>query len=186
MAAKRRGQIVDAFLSLVVKQGLEQVNLADVAAASGVQQAAIRHFVGNRDDLIVAAIDELNRRYLAGCYAVAAESPDIETLVRMFFDPSVSHDPDAIAFFHLVPESFHREATLAAVKEAYEIFLRVIADGLRRSYPDAGEARIRDTAYAIGCLMEMSGTLQRMGFPRARATGAATAALVLARELGKS
>lgn len=186
MAAKRRGQIVDAFLSLVVKQGLEQVNLADVAAASGVQQAAIRHFVGNRDDLIVAAIDELNRRYLAGCYAVAAESPDIETLVRMFFDPSVSHDPDAIAFFHLVPESFHREVTLAAVKEAYEIFLRVIADGLRRSYPDAGEARIRDTAYAIGCLMEMNGTLQRMGFPRARATGAATAALVLSRELGKS
>ena len=62
---QREREIVWAFIELVADKGLEHVSLDDVAARAGVQRAALRHFVGNREDLISAAIAKITRRALA-------------------------------------------------------------------------------------------------------------------------
>ena len=56
---ERRKQIVDSFIELVAVKGLEHVSLDEVAGKAGVQRAALRHFVGNRDELTAAAIIEI-------------------------------------------------------------------------------------------------------------------------------
>lgn len=183
---ERKVQIVDAFIELVAEKGLEAVNLADVAAAAGVQQTAIRHFVGNRDDLIMAAIGELNRRYREFNYIEWSTLPDFATLVGILFNPPMNPGVNARAFAALKQEGMRHPTTCAGIRESYNIFTDVIAGILRREYPEASEVRIRDTAYAVECLSEVNVQLQRLGFPRARGHGAAKAALAIAEQLAES
>ncbi len=183
LTVERREQIVGAFIELVAERGLEGVSLADVAAAAGVQQTAIRHFVGNRDELIVAAVDEVNRYFQDSDYAQATDTSDVAGLIRAIFSPAMHNNPYARAFAALEAEGTQHSKTRDAIRDTYEIFIDVIAAGLRRSYPGASEVRIRDAAYAITAMSRMSGDLQQLGFPRARATGAAKAAVALAEQL---
>ena len=75
LGAQRREQILEAFERCLVTHGLEATTLEAVAAEAGVQRAAIRHFVGNRDELIAASVDHLTQKYRAS-YAEELRSLD--------------------------------------------------------------------------------------------------------------
>lgn len=185
MAAQRQQQIVSAFIELVAKWGLESVGLADVAAAANVQQAAIRHFVGNRDQLVVAAIEELNRRFSEEFHANLAAVSDAGVEIRRLFRLPAEESVDARAFAALEPEGERSPRTRTAIRESYQLSIDLIAAVLRRSYPEASEQRIRDAAYNIKCLSETNADLQRLGFPAARGNGAADAALAIVERLAE-
>lgn len=177
----RRRQILDAFLDLVAANGLGGVSLDDVASAAGVQRAAIRHFVGNREHLIMAAIEEITTSAVDDlgtpstftAFAAALFSP------RRVENLTVADD----AWNALIPEALRLPGGRELVKASYDRLIAVIADALRRDYPDAPAAGIRDTAYAIACLAEQHFTFQRLGFPRARSGAAMDAAVALAERL---
>lgn len=180
---QRRKQIVEAFLSLVAERGLEGVGLADVAASAGVQQTNIRHFVGNREDLIVAAIDELSRGFASELQQMSQGDLDIATLLRWFFGPREEYSTQDLAYSLLEPEAIRNPKSIDAVKRIWALTLTILEDGLRRSYPDAATTRIRDTAYVLACMAETNGTLQRLGYPRSRGKAAQKAAWLLAEQL---
>lgn len=184
--AERRDQIVSAFIALVAERGLERTKISDVAAAADIQATAIRHFIGNREQLVVAAVEEINRRYRQSDYSQVSKIPDIATLIMMYFNPPAQAGVNARAFAALEPEAERNPATRAQVRESYRIFVDLIAGVLRRSYPDASEDRVRAAAYSIECLSEMNARLQRLGFAEEYGTGAAQAALVIAEGLADS
>jgi AcrR family transcriptional regulator len=59
---ERRAEILAAFESCVVAKGFELTTLADVGAAAGQPRSLVRHFIGNRDQMVVALIDRLLER----------------------------------------------------------------------------------------------------------------------------
>ncbi|MGV0994309.1 MAG: TetR/AcrR family transcriptional regulator [Mycobacterium sp.] len=186
LVLERKRQIVDAFIDLVADRGLEHVTLDDVAMAAGVQRAALRHFVGNREQLIDAAVIELCRRYELTVRATVGESPSITALINILFSDDWTRDNSAedAAFEVLLAEAVRQPDTRGAIKTAYEMLLDEIASALRRGHPDAPIARIRDTAYVIACLVEQNTTFQQLGYPRARQAAARTAALLVVSDLG--
>jgi AcrR family transcriptional regulator len=184
VATERRGQIIDAFIRLVASHGLEGVGLDDVAAAAGMKRPALRHFVGNRDELIAATVDELRRRYEATVRALAPERPTAEALIRALFSEQWVRGlatEDAV-FSALLHEATRDGSGREDVRRAYDVLLDALEEALRRDHPAASVRELRDAAYAIACLVEHNTAMQRLGYPRARSAGALTAALRLARQ----
>ena len=181
---QRRREILNAFIELVAENGLEHVSLDAVATAVGIQRAALRHFVGNRDDLTTAAISEITRLALSDLQIELT----LDEVVTMLFNPKRmdSLDVAARAWWELMPEAMRSADTRAVIKECYDQLNAVIANALREAYPHATKARIADTAYAIACMAEYNYVFQNLGYPRARSTGAKDAALALAERLAET
>ena len=59
LSAERSEQILDAFSRCVARSGLDAVSLEEVAGEAGVRRSIIRHYIGNRDDLVAAFLDRL-------------------------------------------------------------------------------------------------------------------------------
>lgn len=172
--AERRAAIVDAFIRLVAERGLEGVTLDDVASEAGVQRAAARHFVGNRPELIAAAVGELTRRYRSTIEEAVGVAPSIERLIDALFGRVWIYDLGDVshAFDVLMQEAARHEPTKALVKQAYEVLLGEIDEALQRSRPSMSVVERRDAAYAIACLAEHNALMQQLGFPAARSIAA--------------
>lgn len=178
---QRKREIVWAFIELVADKGLEHISLDDVAAAAGVQRAALRHFVGNREDLVSAAIAKITRRALAD----TGTRLSFSEVVGMLFDPGRMENADVLdrAWGELLPEAMRSPATRTIVRESYDKLVSLIARTLRQQYPKASRSQIADTAYAIACMAEQNYIFQRVGYPKARCKGLKESALALSDRL---
>jgi AcrR family transcriptional regulator len=181
---ERRAEIVDAFIRLVAAHGLEGVTLDDVASEAGVKRAAARHFVGNRPELIAAAVEELTRRYRAMVEKAVGDAPSIERLIDVLFGRLWVRDLSDLdqAFDALLQEAARHEPTRAWVKQAYEALLDEVDRALARSRPSMGAPERRGAAYAIACLAEHNVLMQQLGFPAARSVAAKRCARALVPE----
>lgn len=178
---QRQHEIIEAFIELVAVHGLEHVSLDDVAAAAGVQRAALRHFVGNRDQLITAAITEITRFFLADLEIRLS----LTEVIAMLFDPGRMKSFGVIdhAWSELMPEAMRSPDTRAAIKESYDQLIALISHALRQRHPTATRSQITDTAYAIACMAEHNYVFQRLGYAQSRCKGLKDAALALADRL---
>jgi len=64
LAVERRRQILDAVEECVVRYGLDGSTLERIAAEAGVTRSNLAHFVGNRDEIIEAALTLSADRYV--------------------------------------------------------------------------------------------------------------------------
>lgn len=177
----RQREIVDAFIELVSISGLEHVSLDDIAKKAGVKRTALRHFVGNRDELVRAAIIEITRLAL-----LDLQTPlPLDEVVTMLFNPGRMQGFDKVtrAWHELMPEAMRSADTRAVIKKCYDQLLALIANALHEEYPKATRADITDTAYAIACMAEHNYAFQRVGYPRTRCKGLKESALTLAEGL---
>ncbi len=182
---ERRGQVLDAFVALVAAHGLESVTLDDVARASGVSRAAVRHFVGNRDELVRQSIVLLAGRYETAMTETLGEAPTVSALLDELCGPWAEDlDDDDRAFHALLVESLTTVEGTATMRAAYDRLVGLVEGTLRRDHAGASPAAIRDTAYALVCLVEQHVTMRRLGFPRVRGRAVRAAAQVLVDRLG--
>ena len=185
VAPERRRQIVDVFIDLVAERGLEGVTVDVVAKAAGVQRAAVHHYVGNREDLIAAASEELSRRYEVIAGMGPSDAPTTAELIAMMFGDVVTreHLVEHRTWQALRAEELRRPDGRVVVRRAYDRGFDMVESAVRRQCPDAPAASVRDLAYAIVCLSEQNTIFQQLGYPRARQVAARDAALCLVEDL---
>ncbi len=192
LGAERRQQILEAFERCVAEHGLEATTLETVATEAGVQRAAIRHFVGNRDDLIAASVDHLTAKY-RDCYAEAirglAPAGDRASalLDYLFLGGFVSSLPrEGRATEALRAAAASDAEARQSLRRMYRTFEDEIAAELRAAHPRAPGPRVRGVAYAVLCLAEESSFLRELGFPVGRARAARDAARALVDSLAST
>lgn len=185
VAPDRRRQIVDVFIDLVAERGLEGVTVDVVATTAGVQRAAVHHYVGNREDLIAAASEELSRRYEVIAGMGPSDAPTTAELIAMMFGDVVTRDHAAEhrTWQALRAEELRRPDGRVVVRRAYDRGFDMVESAVRRQCPEAPVARVRDLAYVIVCLSEQNTIFQQLGYPRARQVAARDAALCLVEDL---
>jgi len=186
LAATRREQILDALERCLARDGLEGTSLESVAAEAGVARPAIRHYFGNRDALLAAAVKR----------AVAAYGADLEDALRalpgegclgafldyLFLGRFVGN-PDRERLFRALFAGLDDAALQRLLLETYRRFEDVCFAALRAAVPGAAAAALRGAAYAIACLAEQNAGFLAMGFPRSRARAAREAADAIVRGL---
>ncbi|MFI5954925.1 TetR/AcrR family transcriptional regulator [Cryptosporangium sp. NPDC051539] len=178
VAATRRQQIVSAFLALVGEKGLATVSLDDIASASGVQRSVMRHYVGNRAQLVRAAAADLVARYTELIRTAVGEEPSAQEAIRYLFSRQwvAANEVEGRAFDELFHEAMRDPDLRLQLRDAYGLLVDELAAAIRRTRPAAPADEI---AYQIVCLAEHSSTMQQLGFAPEQAAAAEALALRL-------
>ncbi len=182
LARTRRQEAISAFLGLIAERGLDAVTLDDVAQRAGMQRSVIRHYVGNRGDLVDAAIDALVDDYRQTVVTAVGEHPTLDALIDYLFseawiDGQSVADRALTVMFH---EATRSDSTRSRLRRAYESLIGVVTDAILREADDRRTPvpadRAAATAYALVCLAEQNVDLQAVGFDRSHSRAAHAAA----------
>jgi AcrR family transcriptional regulator len=185
LSVLRRQQIIDGFIAQIADRGLDSVTMDDVANVAGVQRAALRHFVGNRRELLAAALEELVQRFQRDLLVAAGAAPSFDQLVDHLLSGSWTErmDVEHRAFDVLVQEASRDVEMNAQLRSAYDLLINEIAAALQRTHPGANAARVHDTAYAIACIVEHHSVIHELGYADRYTRAATTAVKALASQL---
>lgn len=127
----RRAELLDVVLDTVARCGIGGRSLRDIAAAAGTSHRMLIHHFGSRDELLVAIVEEVERRQTAildvlpddPAAAVAAmwadlRRPDLRPFERLFFECYARAAQGEEPFARLLPGAV--DGWLAAVDETTE------------------------------------------------------------------
>ncbi|MCT7659027.1 TetR/AcrR family transcriptional regulator [Mycobacterium deserti] len=72
---RRRQELLDAVVGDVASRGIGDRSLRDIAAAAGTSHRMLLHHFGSRDELLLAIVEEVERRQRALMHELPAEPP---------------------------------------------------------------------------------------------------------------
>ncbi len=181
LVAERREQILEAFSRCLAERGLEGTTLDVIAAEAGVHRAAIRHYVGNRDQLICAGVE-----YIASQYAHTIEA-DLESVAgadrlaaildSLFLGEfTTGHPQEDRALDAMIAAAAFDERVRESMREMYVVFEDGLAQEIAAVHPDVDPEQVVGIAYSIMCLAEQNNDMRFLGFPPDRAHAARSAA----------
>ncbi|MHB1433192.1 MAG: TetR/AcrR family transcriptional regulator [Streptosporangiaceae bacterium] len=183
LAAQRREQIFDAVMACVSQFGVEGTTLERVSEASGLGRGHVRHYVGNREEMLEQFQVWLLARYIDRMQEVAAAAPAGkrgEALVRFLFGKEWAPSADSAAIDALMWAAARDERIRSALRSSYLAMERALTRALRADYPHARPADCSGVAYTLICLAFAHSTLMELSFPssRQRAVDAVSAGLL--------
>ncbi|OBB68920.1 TetR/AcrR family transcriptional regulator [Mycobacterium sp. 852014-50255_SCH5639931] len=132
----RRGELLHALFDEFAANGIGNRSLRDVAAAVGTSHRMLLHHFGSREDLLIAVVEEAERRQMAmvpdlptdpaeGFAAMWADlrRPDLRRLERLFFECYSRAAQGEKPFTRMVPgavDGWLREVENAAAGAPYD------------------------------------------------------------------
>jgi AcrR family transcriptional regulator len=180
LADERKQQILNALFASIREEGYEATTLGSVAARAGVQRTLIRHYFGNRDGLLAAAVEHLTEGYRADYVALSHRLPArgrLGVLLDYLFGGAFNRRPDDDAVIDaLIGVSRQSRSARASLRRMYEAFEEVCSDAVVSAFPRVSRARARQVAYGIMCLAESNALLLCLGFDASRSADARAAA----------
>lgn len=63
MAGQRREEILDALEACILAKGIQATSLENIAEAAKVKRTILRHYIGNRDEIICALSERWTQKY---------------------------------------------------------------------------------------------------------------------------
>lgn len=148
VGTERRRQIIDAVLRTLATYGISGATMDRIAAEAGMARGHIRHFVGNRDELLVATALEVfgdgDRTFLP---------PEITTLDGaldyLFSEEFTAPGSENAAVVSLLEASHTVPGIAEIMAHAYSTGQRSIAAMISTQHPHATEADCDRAAYGI-------------------------------------
>ncbi len=191
LANERSEQILDAFAVCLCQHGFEGTTLERVAEEAGVQRSIIRHYIGNRDDLITAAVARIINDYkaeLANAIDNLPQSELIPALLDVLFCPNGPNEiSDYDTLINVLWSTHERNPhTRTLLLNLYQEFEKLIFDSLSHAYPESTLEQRQNTAYAIMCLANDTWSMTALGFPQSRFDTARTIAVQLIAPLNRA
>jgi AcrR family transcriptional regulator len=167
---ERRLQILEAFERCVARSGLEATTLDDVAREAGLKRAMIRHYVGNRDELVRDAVEHLATEYLSRTAAnldAEGDAIGVDSLLDYFFvgDFAFGMREQAQVVDSLLWGAASDTEACASLRGMYEGFAELVRKQLARSVPGADPDRLASAAWAIICLADQNALMLGLGVP---------------------
>jgi len=183
LAVQRREQILDAVTFCVGQFGVEGTTLERVSEASGLSRGHVRHYVGNREDMLDQFQARLMSRYVTRMHEVCDGAPGGDRgaeLVRFLFGKEWAPGADSAAIDALMWAAARDERIRDGLRASYLAMERIMTRALRSDFPAASPARCAAVAYALICLAFAHSTLMELSFPasRQRAAQVVTAGLL--------
>ena len=161
LASVRRPEILDAVRTTMLRVGVASTTLTRIAETAGLQPSIIRHYVGNKREVMRAAVERALGDVLAVIEMEEQQAADGEELLDRLFDGRLSV-PEINQFIdQLIAESYHDDELRRDLSETYDRFLQTISAQL----PDSVPADQRESsAYALLCIAHAAQTFEHLGF----------------------
>ena len=182
LADQRRDEILAAVGRCVARYGVIGTTLEHVSSEAGLSRGHVRHYLGNRDDLITAFADQVGEHYVDTMKRVCSRAPEggrSHALLGVLFGPAWAPSEDNSAIDALLGAAATDEALSDRMRRAYLEMEAIVTAALRADYPLAPSAKCTQTSYALISMAFGNSTLSQLGFPASRSRAARTMAVAL-------
>ncbi|WP_133405790.1 TetR/AcrR family transcriptional regulator [Parashewanella tropica] len=153
MVEQRRTEILDALEECILKQGLQDTSLENIAETAGVKRTILRHYIGNRDQIIAALSERWRNIYSAQWKEVISYLPEthtVDALLAMLFDIGSEQDNrDNIISDELFTEAKRLESVKRDQEQNMADFVTHCSQVLANEYPKANTNDIELVCYGI-------------------------------------
>ena len=187
MATERTEQIMQATGRCLRKYGLAGTTLERVSEESGLSRSHVRHYVGNRDDLLRGFAPWLYTGYeseFIGAVQKADAPAKLPIVLGYLFGSGflpISDDDTVIR--ELITAGITDERIRSIMQEQYLRAVEAIEEALAAEYPEAPAAKRRTAAYGLWCLALGNSTMAELQLPVASGGLVRTAAEALLAQL---
>ncbi len=140
-SSDRRAQIIESALNLMSNRGVAGTTTARIAADVGVSEPALYRHFKNKQEIVLAALDEVSMRLIL--YTTSAADPDggdLERLRQMssaFYDFVMSHPEETRTLFDAV-SAVRDEEMRDEVRNKFTQLLEVVEAVLRHGVERGG------------------------------------------------
>ncbi|BBH71428.1 hypothetical protein ACTI_81130 [Actinoplanes sp. OR16] len=169
MAAERTEQIMQATARCLRKSGLAGTTLERVAEESGLSRSHVRHYVGNRDDLLRGFANWLYTGYEAEFIDKIAGAADREKLpIAMDYLFSTGFLPigdDDTVIRELITAGITDESIRGILQTRYTQAVQAVEEALAAEYPASSPGARRSVAYGLWCLALGNSTMAELQLP---------------------
>ncbi|WP_420584808.1 TetR/AcrR family transcriptional regulator [Ruegeria sp.] len=153
---QRSQEILDAYLTCVARFGLEGATQERIAEEAGVKRPLLRHYLGNKDEMITALADYVVSGFaesLDGLRRALHDGSTAKDLVDALFAEDVGTDPRLmLAYQALVTTVPDRPDLRQGLMDSLTDFFDVVEAILRRAAPDALDISIRAVTQGISAI----------------------------------
>lgn len=179
----RSAEILAAFARCVARFGLEGATQERIAEAAGVKRTILRHYLGNRDDMIDALIDFVVADFDAQSKILFDALPNtgrVAVLLDLLFGASGRTNPDMVLTFQALVVAADRYPKVR--KELFDWtqrFTDAIGAELAAAFPDAAKEKVAASAHGIVALYFNADSLHQLRPPKSWDRAARAAADML-------
>ena len=149
----RRREILDAFEECVGRYGLEASSLEMVAKHAGMKRSILRHYIGNRDDLVVALAERVVAKYRQAFEAFGetiTENDRVEAILSYFFPSQpIETTADILVVESLIAASEQLPRVRELMFGYVDGLVTSLAKHLILAFPKAGKQRCWRIAYGV-------------------------------------
>ena len=166
----RQGEIVDAAARAFAEHGYHATSIDDLVAATGLQRGGLYHYIGGKQDLLIAIHERFLQPLLAQARAIAAEQLPPEAALRALAHAlmeNISRYRDQVTVFFHEWRTIEGDERWSQVRRERREFERIIADVLERGRA-AGRFRFDDGRIALLGFLGMINYTPQWYEPRGR------------------
>lgn len=170
LTKERTAQILDAFERCVARYGLEGSSLERVAEEANVKRSILRHYVGNRDDLIIALGERVVSKYRHYSQSMLGDLPKrgrITKLMEFFFPDQPVESADSVLVVEALifaAEQYPRIREL--MTEYINDLVRTTAEQLQQEFSSATRQHCWSVAYGVVSLCFNQESLISLHLPK--------------------
>ena len=140
----KRAEIIAAAVAVLAREGLAETTTRKIAAEAGVNQAMIGYYFGGKDDLLLAALQEMMRLTATIVRAAMMENVAPERALagamRAFWSHVESQYALQIMQYELTLYAIRRPASAWLAREQYAGYVSLVANLTRAAFEGAGRA----------------------------------------------
>lgn len=183
---ERTAQILDAFGRCLIKYGLD-TSLEQVAEEAGMTRSIIRHFIGNREEVINTLVDRIAKDYVRTLREESEKIPPDER-VAATLDYLFAGEPEFEASEKLIMDVLMtaKDRYLTAKRTLITVLEGLVvefAHDLATTYPKAPVGQCQEVAYSILAMAMSNESLSLAGIDRRYRAAARASAEALIRTL---
>jgi AcrR family transcriptional regulator len=171
LVTERREQILEAAARCIGEHGVEGATQERIAAEAGMSRPHVRHYVGNRDDLLQAVWAHVIAPYVDRVRQIRSEGragERVDALLDYLFGPEFAYGDDDAVISAFLMASTTDERLRTAVYESYARLDADMAGALRAAQPTVSAAQAGALAHALSCLAIGGSVLSALPFPESR------------------
>lgn len=184
---QRSAEILDAYLTCVARFGLEGATQERIAEEAGIKRPLLRHYLGNRDEMIIALAAHVVAGFARTTDAIGeALQPEgtATDLVNLLFSGDAANDPRLmLAYQALVASAPDYPAIRQPLLDSLTHFFDMIDIVLMRSAPGAPIAQVRAVTQGIAATFVNLDALSPLKPPAEWREDLRQAAMILAASL---
>lgn len=151
----RTAEILDAFAECVIRYGLDGATLEKISQTAGVKRTLLRHYLGNRDEMIDRLADHVVDGFNRATDALVSALPDsgrLDALMDFLFHEHERSPSDASLFQALAGASDRYPKIRKGILDFLKKFEEAIADEIARAFPNAQRDQVRVVASGVSSI----------------------------------